>query len=71
MKKWLINNKLYVTGALAGAVTGYLYYKFIGCATGTCLITSKPINSTLYFAMLGALFFGLFKREKNGNTEPK
>lgn len=29
------------------------------------MITSKPINSTLYGALMGALLFGMFKRENN------
>lgn len=64
MKKWFSNNKLYLLGALAGAVAGYFYWQQIGCATGTCLITSKPVNSILYGALMGALFFGIFKNEK-------
>ena len=35
-------------GIAVGAITGYLYYHYIGCALGTCAITSKPLNSTLY-----------------------
>ncbi|MEP6847189.1 MAG: hypothetical protein ABI861_14350 [Panacibacter sp.] len=64
MKNWLIKNRLYVTGALLGAVGGFLYWKFVGCVTGTCAITGKPINSTLYFAVMGSLLFGMFKKEK-------
>jgi hypothetical protein len=45
-----------VIGAVIGAALGFLYYKFIGCSTGTCPITSKPLNSTLYGAILGLLF---------------
>ncbi|HNV71258.1 MAG TPA: DUF6132 family protein [Candidatus Ozemobacteraceae bacterium] len=42
-----------------GAVLGFLYYKFIGCATGACPITSNPVISTLYGALIGlALSFG-------------
>ncbi len=63
MKKWLNNNKLYFIGALLGAVAGYLYWKFVGCSSGTCSITSKPINSTLYGALLGALALSMFKKE--------
>ncbi|CAN5786173.1 hypothetical protein BH10BAC2_BH10BAC2_36010 [soil metagenome] len=64
MKKWIINNKLYIAGAAVGAVTGFLYLKFVGCVTGTCAITGKPFNSTIYFAVMGALLFGMFKKEK-------
>ncbi len=63
MKKWFNNNKLYLAGAIIGAIAGYLYWQQIGCASGTCMITSKPINSTLYGALMGALLLGLFKKE--------
>lgn len=54
---------LLIIGLLAGALGGYLYWKYIGCASGTCAITSKPINSTIYGSIMGALFFSLFKKE--------
>lgn len=47
-------------GIVVGAIFGYLYYKFVGCASGTCAITSKPINSTLYGAVMGGLLFNMF-----------
>lgn len=54
------NNKLTVIGVLIGAIGGYLYYHYVGCASGTCPITSKPVNSTLYGAVIGSLFFLYF-----------
>ncbi len=65
---WLGKNWLYFAGAAAGAIAGFLYWKYVGCLTGTCAITSDPTNSTLYFALMGALVFGLFKREKKTET---
>lgn len=62
MKKWILINKLYLIGAVAGAIAGYVYWQQVGCSSGTCMITSKPLNSTLYGAMMGALSFGLFKK---------
>jgi hypothetical protein len=47
-------------GAIIGAISGYLNYKYVSCASGTCRITSKPINSTLYFAVVGGLLFNMF-----------
>lgn len=47
------------TGIVAGAIAGYLYYYFVGCA-GTCSITSKPLNSSLYGALMGGLVFNMF-----------
>ena len=63
MKKWFNNNKLYLIGAVLGAVAGFFYWQQIGCMSGTCMITSKPINSTIYGAILGSLLFGMFKKE--------
>lgn len=63
MKKFINHQRLYLIGALIGSVGGYFYWKFIGCSSGTCMITSSPLRSTLYFAMMGALFFGIFKKE--------
>jgi hypothetical protein len=47
--------------------TGYLYWQQIGCASGICMITSKPLNSTIYGAAMGGLFFGMFKKRSNKN----
>jgi hypothetical protein len=68
MNQWIYNNKLYFLGALAGAIAGFLYWKYVGCLSGTCSITSRPINSTLYFALMGALLFGMFKKERSGDS---
>jgi hypothetical protein len=71
MKKWFKNNKLYLIGAAIGAIAGYLYWQQIGCASGTCMITSKPVNSTIYGAIMGALLFGMFKKESKKQTFKK
>lgn len=63
MKKWFNKNILYLIGGLLGAVAGYFYWQQVGCVSGTCMITSKPVNSTLYGALMGALVFGLFRKE--------
>lgn len=55
-------------GAVLGGISGYLYYKYVGCATGTCRITSKPLNSTLYFALIGGLLFNMFVKEKKNKN---
>ncbi len=51
-------------GVVMGLIFGYAYYYYVGCASGTCAITSRPINSTLYGGLMGGLFFNLFVREK-------
>lgn len=44
-----------LTGIAAGGALGFLYYKIIGCSTGTCPITSSPISTTIYGALMGFL----------------
>jgi hypothetical protein len=55
-------------GSVVGAIIGYAYYHNVGCANGTCAITSKPLNSTLYGGLMGGLLFNIFvskpKQEK-------
>ncbi len=57
------SNKLILIGAAIGALGGFAYYHYIGCASGTCAITSNPMNSTLYGALIGGLLFSMFKPE--------
>jgi hypothetical protein len=70
MKNWVRNNALYFIGAVVGAIAGYIYWQQIGCASGTCMITSKPINSTFYGAVMGSLLFGMFKKEIKKEGKP-
>ena len=63
MKKWFSDNLFYIIGSVVGAVAGYLYWQKIGCSSGTCAITSKPVNSILFGAVMGAVLFGLLKNK--------
>jgi hypothetical protein len=54
---------LTIIGVVLGAVVGYAYYYYIGCSSGSCPITSKPLNSTLYGSLLGGLFLNLFQKK--------
>ena len=69
MKSWILKNKMYFIGAITGAIGGFLYWKYIGCVTGTCAITSSPVNSTIYFALMGAVLFSAFKKDKKEEVE--
>lgn len=64
---FLLRHKLTLIGILLGAVAGYLYYYFVGCSSGSCAITSKPINSTVYGAFMGGALFSMFH---NNNSKP-
>lgn len=61
----LFKYKRTLIGIFIGLISGYLYYYYVGCASGTCAITSKPLNSSLYGAMMGGLFFNLFEPQIN------
>lgn len=66
-----MNKKAYIItglGVVVGLIVGYIYYQQVGCASGTCAITSKPLNSTLYGGIMGGLLFSMigdfFKKKK-------
>jgi hypothetical protein len=52
-------------GVVVGLIAGYAYYHYVGCMSGTCAITSKPVNSSLYGGLMGGLFFNLFVKEQS------
>ena len=56
LKKWM--RPLLFT--LSGVIVGYLYYRFVGCSTGSCAITSDPVNSMIYMGLMGWLLSGVF-----------
>lgn len=64
MKEFITQYKLSIAGVMIGAILGYAYYYFIGCTTGSCAITSKPVNSTLYGSVMGYLLFSVFEKSK-------
>ncbi|HLT75310.1 MAG TPA: hypothetical protein VKZ68_09490 [Ohtaekwangia sp.] len=47
--KWII-------AVVAGGASGFLCWFFVGCNNG-CAITSSPVNSTLYGAIMATLLF--------------
>lgn len=55
---------------LIGSVLGYAYYYFIGCNTGSCPITSNPYTTTIYGALIGAIWsFPTSKKDKKEVNE--
>lgn len=55
---------LAIIGIILGAIGGYLYWHYIGCVSGTCPITSSPIMSTIWGALLGGFLLSMFKKDK-------
>jgi uncharacterized membrane protein YeaQ/YmgE (transglycosylase-associated protein family) len=64
MHSFFKNYTITIAGIVLGAVAGFLYWKFIGCSSGSCAITSKPINSTIYGAFMGGLLLNIFQNNK-------
>ncbi len=62
MKNFLRKNLLTFIGAIAGLLAGYFYWKFVGCNSGTCSITSSPVNSSVYGAVMGGLLLSFFQK---------
>lgn len=57
--------KLIIIGVVLGSIGGFLYWRFIGCSSGTCPITSKWYMSTLWGALIGGSFLGIFDNKKD------
>lgn len=69
---FIIKHKWIIIGIALGAIGGFLYWHFVGCSSGQCAITSKPLNSTAYGSMMGGLLFSSFnfkKEDKNKEEE--
>ena len=44
-----------IMGVVVGGLLGYGVYRFIGCSSGACPITSNPWISTIFGMVAGAL----------------
>lgn len=42
-----------IAGILIGGLGGFLYQRFFGCAPGGCPLTSNPLVTTIYGAVVG------------------
>ena len=60
-------NRAYVIGGIIGGIGGYLYWLKVGCSTGTCPITSSPVMSTAWGALLGAILFSMILPKSGQN----
>ena len=63
IRLWTIRNRDYFIGAVLGGIAGYFYWKFVGCSSGTCMISSKPLNSIVFFAVSGMFITSAFRKE--------
>ena len=64
LKKWMRP----ILFTLGGVMVGYLYYRFVGCSTGSCAITSSPVNAMIYMGLIGFLLSVIYgKRRRSCN----
>jgi len=59
MKEFIRKNIIPIIFTVAGSAGGFLYWKFVGCSSGTCIIKSVWYLSTLYGMVLGWVTGGL------------
>ncbi len=44
-----------VLPVVLGAASGYAYYHYVGCVSGSCPLTSNPLITTVYGGVVGAM----------------
>ncbi len=71
MLNFIIKYKTYLIGIALGALAGFLYWRFIGCTSGTCPLTSKWYTTTLYGGLVGLLMGVPNKKKEKVSTEPE
>lgn len=65
VKRVLKRYGLLSLGLVLGAVGGYLYWRYVGCESGTCPITASPWTSMIWGAAMGGLLTSSFKKENS------
>ncbi|MDD4108742.1 MAG: DUF6132 family protein [Prolixibacteraceae bacterium] len=75
MKEFIKREKFTILFTAAGALGGFLYWRFVGCNSGTCPIRSVWYWSTLWGAavgyLAGDLIGGMIKKRKNKSEEKR
>ena len=61
VQTWMQKNKLSLIGIAVGAIGGFMYWNYIGCASGTCMITSKPIITVCQSGARSGMAKGILK----------
>jgi len=80
MKEFVKKHLVIIIFSVAGAIGGFLYWRFVGCKTGTCPIKSVWYLSTLWGTAFGYLIGSIgndlvkkFREKKNeaNDNSPK
>jgi hypothetical protein len=55
LKRIFRSKRIQIIFLIAGAISGFLYWRFVGCTSGTCVIKSVWYWTTLWGAAMGYL----------------
>lgn len=66
MKDKLKNNLITIIGFVVGVAGGFLYWKFVGCATGTCPLSSNWAIMLVYGGLTGGLIGNVLQDKIKG-----
>ena len=61
MKEFLTKYRITIIFGVIGAIGGFLYWRFVGCASGTCPITSYWYTMSPYGILMGGLVGEIFR----------
>lgn len=70
MNNLYFKNKKFLILASAiglGLLAGFLYWRFVGCTSGSCPLTAKWYTSTLFGGVFGYLIGDSFTSKQKGN----
>ncbi len=60
-----------LAGIAIGMLGGFLYWRFVGCSSGTCPLTSNWHTSTLFGGVFGYLIADSIKLKEKKKEEEK
>ena len=69
MRNFLLKHRFRIIFATVGALSGFIYWRFVGCASGTCPITSNWYTMGSYGIIMGWLVGDLIKIKSKTNEE--
>lgn len=71
MKQFILKYKWRILGIVIGAFAGFLYWRFVGCTSGTCPIQSHWQSSSLFGGLMGYLLTDFKKKDKKAEDNGK
>ncbi|HKJ41566.1 MAG TPA: DUF6132 family protein [Sunxiuqinia sp.] len=71
MKQFVLKYKWRIVGIVVGSIAGFLYWRFVGCTSGTCPIQSHWQSSTLFGGLFGYLLTDFKKKTKKTAEDGK